>query len=57
MSDPTKCPFCEKGQAWRLLAWRIVKDFSRPEMQAILKDRKTQQEMRRRKENNENTNN
>ena len=57
MGDPTKCPFCEKGQAWRLLAWRIVKEMSRPEMQAILREKKEMEQRRRVKENNENTNN
>jgi len=49
VTDPSKCPFCEKGQAWRILAWRIVKDMSRSEMQEILKERKLRQQMDRRK--------
>jgi len=45
MTDLSKCPFCEKGQSWRIFAWRLVKDMSRSEIQEILKERKLRQQM------------
>ena len=31
-----ECPFCELGQAKRILIWRLVKDLSKKELQKLL---------------------
>ncbi len=36
-SDPSKCPFCDMGQARRIMIWRLTRDLSKASIMELMK--------------------